>query len=172
MLDEAVRTVKGEEPPLTFDPDINLQVNARLPEDFIPDNHLRLVLYKRLANANDEEDVLAVADEMVDRFGHLPPVVENLIEVMRIRTLARYIGLNTVSHSPTKVSLAFHPQTPMPISAILDLVQRPSSPFHAPGDFKLTYTFDAGERRDTVPSTRMCLQRLAEFVTDSATGSP
>ena len=171
MLDEAVRTLKGQEPPVTFDPDVNLQVNARLPEDYVPDNHLRLVLYKRLANANDEEDVLAVADEMVDRFGPLPPVVENLVEVMRIRTLARYIGLNAVNHAPTQVSLAFNPKTPMPIAVILDLVQRSGSRFHAPADFKLVYTFDGDERRDTVPSTRMCLQRLAEFVTDSTAES-
>ncbi len=167
LLDEAVRTLKGEEAPVEFDPDINLQVNARLPEDYVADDHLRLVLYKRLAHAADEEDVLAVADEMADRFGPLPPVVQNLVEVMRIRTLARYVGLDTVQHAAQRVSLTFHRKTPLPVASILQLVSDPASRFHAPADFKLVYTFDAHERRDTVPSTRMCLQRLAEFVTDS-----
>ena len=167
LLEEAVATLRGEEPAVSFDPDINLQVNARLPEDYVRDNHLRLVLYKRLANANDEEDVLAVSDEMTDRFGALPPVVENLVEVMRIRTLARYVGLNTVQHAPTQISMTFHPQSPMPVDVILRLVQDPGSRFHAPADFKLVYRFGPDEQRDTVPSTRMCLQRLAEFVTDS-----
>ncbi len=165
LLDEAVRALKGQPPPLEFDPDINIQVNARIPEDYVPDTHLRLVLYKRLANADDEDEVLTAADEMEDRFGPRPPVVENLVELMRIRTLARRVGLDGVNHGGAQVVLTFNPRTPLPIDAILQLVSDPRSRFHAPADYKLVYTFDQNERRDTVPATRNCLQRLAEFVT-------
>jgi transcription-repair coupling factor (superfamily II helicase) len=167
LLEEAVRTLRGETPPVEFDPDINLQVNARLPEDFVPDNHLRLVLYKRLANANDEEDVLAVSEEMVDRFGPLPRVVENLVEVMRVRTLARYVGLRAVDLRGEALLLTVHPETPMPIPAIIGLVSDPHSGFSAPADLKLQYRFDAHERRDTVVAARIALQRLAELVTEA-----
>jgi transcription-repair coupling factor (superfamily II helicase) len=167
LLDEAVRELRGEKPPVVFDPDINLQVNARLPEEYVPDNHVRLVLYKRLANANDEEDVLAVSEEMVDRFGPLPRMVENLVEVMRVRSLARYVGLRSVDLKPDRVWFSVHPETPMPIASIIDLVSDPDSGFAAPADYRLVYDFDGEERRDTVISTRIGLQRLAELVTEA-----
>jgi transcription-repair coupling factor (superfamily II helicase) len=167
LLDDAVRKLRGVSPKVSFDPEINLQVTARVPEEYVPDTHLRLVLYKRLANANDEEDVFAVAEEMADRFGEPPGPVRNLFEVMRIRTLARYVGLNSVESSPERAQLTFHPQTPFPVSAALKLVQNPHGRYKAPADFKLTYTFDTEERRDTLVAVRMVLQRLAELQTDA-----
>ena len=164
LLDDAVRGLRGEAPKVEFDPDINVQVNARIPEDYVPDEHVRLVLYKRLANATDEEQVLAAADELQDRFGELPGPVDNLIEVMRIRTLARALGLRQVDHAPDRMQLTFHPQSPMPIERIISLVTAPGTRFSAPADYKLVYMFDARERQHTVAAVRNCLQRLAEFV--------
>ncbi|MCB9542063.1 MAG: transcription-repair coupling factor [Myxococcales bacterium] len=168
LLQDAVRELRGQPPKVEFDPDINVQVNARLPEDYVPDEHLRLVLYKRLANATDEEQVLATADEMQDRFGELPGPAQNLIEVMRIRTLARQIGLRQLDHAPDRVQLVFHPESPMPVDRVVALVTAPGARFFAPADYKLVYTFDARERQHTVAAVRNCLQRLAEFVEPAA----
>ena len=167
LLEDAVRTLRGEPAPVEFDPDINLPVHARLPEDYISDAHLRLVLYKRMANAAFDEDVVDISDEMGDRFGTLPGPAANLVEVMRIRCLARICGLASVDHGGDKVLLTVHPESPIPIEAIIDLVSDPQSGFTAPADFKLLYLFDHEERRDTVASTRMCLQRLAELATET-----
>ena len=168
LLEEAVRKGRGEAPRIDFDPEINLQVNARIPEDFVPDSHVRLVIYKRLANADDEEQVLAVAEEMADRFGAPPGPVDNLIEVMRIRTLGRRIGLNSIDHAGDRCVFAFHPQSPFPVDAVVALVSAPDSRFRASADFKLSYYFTADERRETVGATRIALQHLAEFVTEGA----
>lgn len=168
LLEEAVGKLRGEPAPVEFDPDINVKINARLPEDFVPDTHLRLVLYKRLANAIDEEAVLAIAEEMEDRFGALPGTVENLVELMRIRALGRHVGLNAVDLTPDRLALVFHPQSPMPVPTIIELVSAPNTQFSAPADFKLNYHFTVQERHDTVGSARNCLQRLAEFVTEDA----
>jgi transcription-repair coupling factor (superfamily II helicase) len=167
LLQEAVQKLRGEPPKVNFDPEINLQVTALLPEDYVPDTHLRLIMYKRLANANDEEDVLAVAEEMGDRFGPLPGPVENLVEVMRVRTLARYIGLNAVEYAGDRVLFTFHPQTPFPVPAVVQLVTAPNTRFRAPAELKLTYHFDPAEKRETLAATRNCLQRLAELQTDA-----
>lgn len=166
LLEEAVRKLRGEAPKVEFDPEINLQVVARIPEEYVPDTHLRLVLYKRMANAQDEEEILEVAEEMADRFGPPPGPVENLFEVMRIRTLARYVGLTGVDHAGDKVLFTFHRESPFPVPAVVELVTAPGSRFRAPADYKLTYIFTPEERRDTVTAVRMCLQRLAEFVTE------
>ena len=166
LIEDAVRTLRGQAARVEFDPDINIQLHARIPEDYVPDNHLRLVLYKRLANAEDEEKVLEIADELMDRFGPRPGPVDNLVSLMRIRTLARNIGLKSLDHGAHKLQLVFDPQSPLPVNAIVRLVTDPKSAFTAPANFRLLYTFDADERRDTVNATRLCLQRLAELVTD------
>ena len=166
LLEEAVRTLRGEQPKVSFDPEINLPINARIPEEYVPDNQLRLMLYKRLANGTDEERVLAVFEEMQDRFGPAPGPVTNLVEAMRIRTLARHVGLRAVDGSPAQVTLTFHPESPMPIEQVIALVSDPKSQFRAPADFKLVYRFNEMELRNTLSSVRICLQRLGEFVTD------
>ena len=162
LIEEAVARLKGHKPPVQFDPDLNLPVTARFPEEYVPDDRLRLVLYKRLSNAVDEESVLAIGEEISDRFGPPPPAVENLIEVMRIRTLARMTGLNSVDLGGDRVLYTFHPESPMPIEAIIDLVSDRKSGYTAPADFKLLYLFDAEERRHTLLATRKSLQKLTE----------
>ena len=166
LIEDAVRTLRGQTARVEFDPDINIQLNARIPEDYVPDTHLRLVLYKRLANAEDEDQVVTIADELVDRFGPRPGPVDNLVAVMCIRTLARRIGLKSLDHGPRNLQLIFDPQSPLPVQAVVALVTDPRSGFTAPANYRLLYGFDAEERRDTVAATRLCLQRLAELVTD------
>jgi transcription-repair coupling factor (superfamily II helicase) len=166
LLDEAVSTLRGEAPKPSVDPDINIQLNARIPEEYVPDTSLRLMLYKRLANATDEERVIGIAEEMLDRFGNPPGPFENLIEIMRIRTLARLLMIHTVDHSPRFAQFTFHPQTPLAVQAILTLVQQKPGAWRVPADYKLVYTFNPQECQNTVQSLRICLQGLSELVTE------
>ena len=168
LLDEAVRTLRGQPAKTTVDPDLNIQVNARIPETYVPDPQFRLMLYKRLANAPDEERVLGIAEEMVDRFGTPPGPLENLVEAMRIRTLARALLIETVDHSPNHLMLTFNPQTPLPVEAIIGLVRASGSRYRVPADYKLVYQFDQEEKQDTLRALRICLQSLGELVTESA----
>jgi transcription-repair coupling factor (superfamily II helicase) len=166
LLDEAVRTLRGQTPKPSVDPDINIQLNARIPETYVPDTSLRLMLYKRLANATDEEKVLGIAEEMLDRFGNPPGPFENLIEIMRIRTLARLLMIQTVDHNPKYTQLTFHPDTMIPAQTILALVQQNQSPWRVPANYKLIYQFNPQECQNTVQSLRICLQGLSELVTE------
>ena len=167
MLAEAVRKLRGEKPPLEFDPEIKLQTAALLPEEYIPDSQLRLLFYKRLANSGDEEDVLALAEEMEDRFGPLPGIAENLVELMRIRSLARYIGLKSLELRGSGPLFNFHPESPMPVAAIIKLVSSSESRFRATAERQLIYDFSLAERRETLETTRICLQRLAELLSEA-----
>ena len=166
LLDEAVSTLRGEAPKPSVDPDINIQLNARIPEEYVPDTSLRLMLYKRLANATDEERVIGIAEEMLDRFGNPPGPFENLIEIMRIRTLARLLMIHTVDHSPRFAQFTFHPQTPLAVQAILTLVQQKPGAWRVPADYKLVYTFNPQECQNSVQSLRISLQSLSELVTE------
>ena len=75
---------------------IELPVDAHLPHDYVPGERLRLEAYKKLAQVADEAELADIVAELTDRYGALPPVAENLVEVARLRTVARAAGIADV----------------------------------------------------------------------------
>jgi transcription-repair coupling factor (superfamily II helicase) len=93
MLEETIDELRGQVHEEWLDPEIKLPVEGRLPEDYVPDVSQRLVLYKRLSSARDENEVALIRDELLDRFGRLPREAENLVEVIRLKIAARRLGI-------------------------------------------------------------------------------
>jgi transcription-repair coupling factor (superfamily II helicase) len=93
MLEETLGELRGEVRESTVDPEIRLPVTARLPEAYVPAVSQRLVLYKRLASAPDEADLERIRDEILDRYGPFPQEAQNLVGVIRLKILARNLGL-------------------------------------------------------------------------------
>ncbi|MEU3554596.1 transcription-repair coupling factor [Streptomyces fragilis] len=101
MVGEAVAEYRAsleggveEAPPLEVK--IELPVDAHVPHDYAPGERLRLQAYRSIASANSEEDVAAVREELVDRYGKLPEPVENLLLVAGLRMLARSCGVGEI----------------------------------------------------------------------------
>ncbi|MET7880378.1 transcription-repair coupling factor [Micromonospora profundi] len=97
MVGEAVSAFKGERPEDEVDVKIDLPVDAHLPHDYVSVERLRLEMYRKLAEARDEERLREVVAEMTDRYGEPPAPVQNLVAVARFRLLARRYGLTDVS---------------------------------------------------------------------------
>jgi transcription-repair coupling factor (superfamily II helicase) len=110
LLAQAVRELKGESPelvtgdeaaayltPLTEGVQINLPLPVYLPEDYVPDESLRLQLYRRLAGLVNEEEIAAMAQELEDRFGNLPEPVVNLLYQLKLKALALESGVQAIS---------------------------------------------------------------------------
>jgi transcription-repair coupling factor (superfamily II helicase) len=97
MVGEAVQAFKGERPEEEPEVKIDLPVDAHLPTEYINVERLRLEMYRKLAEARDEERLAEVVAEMTDRYGEPPEQVSNLIAVARFRLLARAYGLTDVS---------------------------------------------------------------------------
>ncbi|KAB1935188.1 transcription-repair coupling factor [Micromonospora sp. ALFpr18c] len=97
MVGEAVSAFKGERPEEETDVKIDLPIDAHLPHDYVSVERLRLEMYRKLAEARDEERLREVVAEMTDRYGEPPAPVQNLVEVARFRLLARRYGLTDVS---------------------------------------------------------------------------
>jgi transcription-repair coupling factor (superfamily II helicase) len=93
MLEETVEELRGKVREPQLDPEIRLPVSARLPESYVADVSQRLVLYKRLASAPDEADLGRIRDEILDRYGPLPADASNLLGVIRLKILARRLGV-------------------------------------------------------------------------------
>lgn len=96
MLEKAVAELKGEEKAEEVDPQIRLDIAAFIPEPYVPDAGLRLGLYRRLASEKTVEALRGFREELLDRFGPVPEEADNLLQVMRVRVLARQLYLERV----------------------------------------------------------------------------
>jgi transcription-repair coupling factor (superfamily II helicase) len=128
MLDAAVKSLKeGKEPdltaPLGVTTEINLHVPALLPEGYVNDVHERLVLYKQLANCDDEAALNGLREELIDRFGPLPDPARSLLDSHRLRILGRPLGIARIDATDAAIVLQFVPQPPIEPAKVLKLVQ-------------------------------------------------
>lgn len=128
MLKRAVKALKkaggatGEDP-LDVLAEINLHSPALLPNDYCPDVHERLVIYKRLASAESDEQLDEIHQEIVDRFGLLPRAAENLLAVHRLRLIAKPLGIQKLDATETAIIIQFIPQPPIDPIVIMKLIQ-------------------------------------------------
>ena len=128
MLNEAVRAARGREPdldaPFNLACEVNLHAPALLPSDYCADVHARLAIYKRLAHAADEDDLIQIQEELIDRFGKLPDAAQTLLTTHRLRLAAQPLGIVKIDASETQALLQFGPKTPVDPARIIELVQR------------------------------------------------
>lgn len=129
MLAEAVRALKsGREPdlvnPLPATTEINLHAPALLPSDYCGDVHTRLSLYKRLASTSKAEEIDAMLEETVDRFGSLPAQGQALFDTHRLRVLAQPYGVARIDAAPGVINILFKPNPPIEALRVIQLVQK------------------------------------------------
>ena len=96
---------------------------ALLPADYVLDVHERLVLYKRLANCEDEAALNALREELIDRFGPLPEAARALVDSHRLRILGKPLGIARIDATDAAVQLQFVPKPPIEPIKVLNLVQ-------------------------------------------------
>ncbi len=129
MLRAAVSALRaGREPdlsaPLGVATEINLHVPSLLPESYCSDVHERLVLYKRLANCETAEELEAMQEELIDRFGSLPEPAQALVACHRLRLVAKPKGIVKVDAGPERSTLQFVKDPPFDAAALIALVQK------------------------------------------------
>ncbi|MGP1678552.1 MAG: transcription-repair coupling factor [Burkholderiales bacterium] len=129
MLNHAVRSLKaGKEPdlsaPLSITTEINLHMPALLPSDYCSDVHERLTLYKRLANCETADELDAMQEELIDRFGLAPEPAQALVESHRLRIAARALGVARIDANGDSIALQFIDQPPLDGARFMQLLQR------------------------------------------------
>ncbi|TJZ74261.1 transcription-repair coupling factor [Chitiniphilus eburneus] len=128
MLNEAVKALKkGQEPdlsqPLGVTTEINLHAPALLPNEYCPDVHERLSLYKRLANCETPDDLDTLMQELIDRFGLLPDAGRVLLECHRLRMQAKPMGIQKIDAADAAIVVTFARNTVVEPFKIIQLVQ-------------------------------------------------
>ncbi|MEM8843770.1 MAG: transcription-repair coupling factor [Pseudomonadota bacterium] len=145
LLSRAVHALRaGDLPQLDRPLDHGLEVDlgdaALLPESFVPDVHMRLVLYKRIASAKDEHELKDIQTELIDRFGLLPDPSKNLIATTELKLFANGLGINKIEAHEDGGRIIFDKNPKINIDQLLGLLQRQSSVFKMSGSEKLLFT--------------------------------
>ncbi len=158
LLGETVRELKGEPAAAHIDPVISADVEALLPESYVPEVNQRLALYKRLAEIEVAEDVAPMRAEVADRFGPPPPAVETLLDVVALRVLARALGVERIEARGGRAVFTFAPSTPVAPERILAVIAKSRGRMA----LKKEYTLEASVPREPWPAVRDALRAILE----------
>lgn len=166
MLERAVKAIrKGEQPnleqPLGGGPEINLRLPALIPEDYLPDVHARLILYKRIANAADEDGLKQLQVEMIDRFGLLPEPTKNLIRLTLLKLQSEKLGITKIDAGPQGGRIEFSADTSVDPMVLIKLIQSQPNRYKFEGAtlFKFQVPMERPEERFN--TLEALLERLA-----------
>jgi transcription-repair coupling factor (superfamily II helicase) len=162
MLDRAVKAIrKGKIPDPLKDfegnVEINLRIPALIPADYLPDVHSRLVMYKRLANAETEDALRELQVEMIDRFGLLPEQTKNLVRVTQMKLVAQKIGITKLEAGARSGKIEFSSDTRVEPLTIVKLVQSAPHVYKLEGASSLKFNL-------MMETTEQRLQQVAELL--------
>jgi transcription-repair coupling factor (superfamily II helicase) len=154
LLGRAVAALRaGTEPdledPFTHGPEIEIGVAALIPEDYMPDVHMRLVHYKRIANCRGRLELDALKIELIDRFGMLPPPLKTLFAITELKLLAEQLGLAKIQAGGENGSITFAERSRVDPTRLMKLIESDSKRYRLDGPYKLRFSWvlDSPEKR-------------------------
>ena len=168
MLKQAVRDLKkGRQPdldaPLGITTEIKLHSPALLPESYCPDIHERLVLYKRLAVCETVQQINAIHEELVDRFGLPEQPVKTLIESHHLRLAAKELGIDAIDATSEAVTVTFGKHHQIDPTEIILLIQSDRK-YRLAGADKLKFTAQMEDVEMRIKTVKSVLKTLKERV--------
>jgi transcription-repair coupling factor (superfamily II helicase) len=166
LLGRAVDSLRaGQEPdleaPLHAGVDINLHVAALLPDDYVPDVHLRLILYKRISSADTPDDLRELQVELIDRFGLLPAATRNLMRISAIKKAATRLGIEKIDAADSGGYLVFGQDSHIDPVELVQLVQNDSNTYRLQGSHRLQFRLDLSDLENRFATIEKLLGRLA-----------
>jgi transcription-repair coupling factor (superfamily II helicase) len=144
LLERAVAALKAGkqadlESPLDRGPEVELHLPALITADYVPDVHLRLVLYKRIATVLSGEELDELKVEMIDRFGPMPPYTQSLFRVRQIKLRAAALGIRKIDAGAAGGSISFEPVNQVDTAQVLKLIQSRPKEYRLEGPLKLRF---------------------------------
>jgi transcription-repair coupling factor (superfamily II helicase) len=123
LLEQTIKELKGEEIEDEIRANVNLRVDLRIDESYIPDMNQRLTVYRRMAGVRSEDELRTLIDDTRDRYGPPPASIENLAEYAWIRLLADRIGIESVDREGQLVVLKFRAEAKLDPTWLFRIVQ-------------------------------------------------
>ena len=165
LLNRAIESLRsGKEPdienPLSMTSEIELNITALIPEDYLPDVHNRLTLYKRIAVAANKTDLRELQVEMIDRFGLLPEATKNLFEIARIRLQAQTLGIRKINLGLSGGVIEFRTDADIEPIKLIRLIQSAPDIFKLDGPQKLRINSEFEQAQQRFEFIREFLRKL------------
>ncbi|OIZ98435.1 transcription-repair coupling factor, partial [Rickettsiella grylli] len=146
LLEQTVDALKsGKEPSLKSlnqTLEMDLQVAALIPENYLPDVHMRLVLYKRIAHAKTEQELEHLQVEMIDRFGLLPETLKNLFRLSELKLQAQKIVIKKIIAGPKGGRIEFNEKPHLNPAVVIQLIQENPARYQLEGATRLRFSVD------------------------------
>jgi transcription-repair coupling factor (superfamily II helicase) len=154
LLEQTIKELKGEEVEDEIRANVNLRVDLRIDDDFIPDMNQRLTVYRRFAAVRNDAELDRLMDEVRDRYGNPPASVLNLAEYAAIRLMADRLGIESVDREAQIVVIKFRPEAKLDPQWLFRVVQeRADTTMVPPATLKLDMrAVPAAPRRTTLPA--------------------
>lgn len=166
LLQRAVKALKTGEMPDLEKPTqaittVDLGSPALIPEDYLPDVHSRLILYKRIASAEDKEALHDLRIEIIDRFGLLPEPLQTLFAVTEVKLVAQAIGVRKLDMSATGGRILFHDKPNIDPMAVMKLIQNKPWVFKLDGQDKIKFTQELADLNERASWVTKVLRDIA-----------
>lgn len=165
LLERAVRAIKSGKVPDLDDTshhgaEVVLHLPALIPDDYLPDVHTRLMLYKRIATCSDNDALRAMQVEMIDRFGLLPEQVKNLFAVTALKLRATALGIRKLEFGENGGRVLFDPKPAFDALNLIRLIQSEPKTYAFDGQDKLRIKASLPEPAQRIAAARVLLGRL------------
>jgi transcription-repair coupling factor (superfamily II helicase) len=160
LVAEAVRELRGEKAEERIDPEIQVDVSALLPEDYLPDAGQRLLFYRRLARAEDLEELDDLIGEIADRFGPLPEPVQALRDVLTLKILVIPWNIEGLTLQGSQLSLKIGSRTRLSPAKVIRLLESSRGRYRLTPDMVLSRRLSAEEMRDRMAAVRRILREV------------
>lgn len=162
LLERAVKALKsGQQPELALSLENGCEVDlgepALIPDSYLPDVHSRLVLYKRIAAAESENELRELNVEIIDRFGLFPDTVRNLLDLAKVKIWVKSLGFKKLDVNEEMIRIQFGPQPKIDPSKLIPLIQRNPKQFNLKGQTELKFF-------DTMPTIDARLNTLKHLL--------
>jgi transcription-repair coupling factor (superfamily II helicase) len=168
LLERAVRSIKrGELPDIDgaahHGAEVELHLPALIPDDYLPDVHARLTLYKRISSARDDEALRELQVEMIDRFGLLPDPAKHLFAVAALKHEATRLGIRKLDLGPAGGRVQFESKPNVDPMTVIQLIQKQPKHYAMDGPDKLRLKLDLPDAASRLQAARALLATLAPY---------
>jgi transcription-repair coupling factor (superfamily II helicase) len=162
LMEKTIRELRGEPmPEEEIKPEINLGLPAFIPAEYMPDEHQRLVTYKRISLAVTEEELSELRGELTDLYGFIPPEVDNLFEVIRIKNLLKSVKGKKMGYDGKSLFIFFHEKSPVDPAKLLELARKKIRGMKLTPDYKLYLSMPNLTGDEIIRYAKTLLQELS-----------
>ena len=163
ILEQTIKTMRSDDCNQVIDnfsTDINLNIPALINEEYMPDVHLRLTMYKRISSTFDNKDLNKIKSELLDRFGNLPEYTENLIALTKMRNNAKTIGIEKIRVDKKYGRFYFNPTSTIDAQLLINLIQEKTE-YKLYPDQSLGFSGDFEDTADRFKKVKSIINYLA-----------